>query len=94
MYAGSSGSVRRCATARITAVGGRAIDRVAADDRRRRLLAAADARRADHAHARAARSARARACSASEPAIRHDSVSQTRTVNGGGGVSPSFTTSK
>ena len=34
------------------------------------------------------------ACSASDPAIRHDSVSQTRTVSGGGGVSPSFTTSK
>ena len=32
--------------------------------------------------------------SASAPAIWQDSVSQTRTVSAGGGVSPSFTTSK
>ena len=31
-------------------------------------------------------------CSA--PSIAHESESQTRTVTGGGGVSPSFTTSK
>ena len=30
----------------------------------------------------------------SAPAIAHDNESQTRTVTGGGGVSPSFTTSK
>ena len=34
------------------------------------------------------------AWSASDPAIWHESVSQTRTVKAGGGVSPSFTTSK
>ncbi len=34
------------------------------------------------------------ACSASDPASWHDSVSQIRTVSAGGGLSPSFTTSK
>ena len=79
--------------AAMIASGGRAVDRIAADHRGRRLLAAPDARRADDAHVGPA-GARERGVQRLAPAIWHDSVSHTRTVIGGGGVSPSFTTSK
>ena len=74
-------------------VDGGARHRVLADDRRRRLLAAADARRGDDAHV-APEQAGSRASRSCAPAISHDRPSQTRTVSAGGAAPPSLTTSK
>ena len=64
-----------------------------ADRADRRPVAGAHAGRAHDPHAAAEVPAN-RCSSFSAPAIAQESESQTRTVTGGGGVSPSFTTSK
>ena len=68
---------------------------IVADLRRRRVVAEADAGRANHAHVlRRCRRARSSASSSSPPSMAQVRLSQTRTVSGGTGASPSFTTSK
>ena len=65
-----------------------------ADRNHRRDIAGAHAGRANDAHVLAVFRLQAPRADVSAPAIAQDSESQTRTVTAGGGVSPSFTTSK
>ena len=64
--------------------------RVLAHHRGRRLLAAADAGRRDHAHVACPAAPAGAASRSCAPAISHDRPSHTRTVSAGGAASPSL----